>query len=108
MLSECAITQFCCCILKIMSSQDQLHCVNNQGRPSPLRPCCISPLFQIFPLFSKKCRTQRKIFTILPFPDKFLDFLPRKFPMTFFLVIDHKFRISSLFSLFQYYYPPLL
>src|SRR6218665_2092840 len=44
-------------------------------------------LFQI-PLFPKKIRTPWKIFTILPF-----------------LVIDHKFGISPLFSLFQYISP---
>src|SRR6218665_1370456 len=36
-----------------------------------------------FPLFSKKFQTLRKIFTMLPFPDKFLDFHPPKFLMTF-------------------------
>ena len=40
------------------------------------------PLFQIFPLFSENFQTLRKIFTILPFPDKFLDFHPPKFLMT--------------------------
>src|SRR6218665_1232034 len=63
------------------------------------------------PLFLKNFETMRKIFSILPFPDKFLDFHPPKFLMTFF----HKFRISPLFSLFQhisslfhenYYFPP--
>src|SRR6218665_1365673 len=63
------------------------------------------PLFQISPLFSENCRTLRKIFIILPFPEKFLDFHPPKFLMTFFLVIYHKFRISPLFSLFQYIFP---
>ena len=36
---------------------------------------------------------------MLPFPEKFLDDL--------FLVIDHKFRISPQFSLFQYISPTL-
>src|SRR6218665_3454466 len=40
------------------------------------------------------------------FKKKFLDFHPPKFLMTFFLVIDHKFRITPLFSLFQYISPP--
>ena len=70
-----------------------------------------------FPLFSKNFRTLTKIFKILPFPERFLDFHPPKFLMTFFLVIDHKFRISRpLFPLFQcisplfrenYYFPLL-
>ena len=79
-----------------------------QGRPSPPKTMMhFSLLFQIFPLFSKNFRAFRKMLTILPFPDKFLHFHPPKFLMTFFLVIHHKFRISSLFSLFQYMSPPV-
>ena len=55
-----------------------------QGRPSPLRPWCIFPLFQISPLFSKNYQSLCKIFKILSFPEKFLDFHPTKFLMTFF------------------------
>src|SRR6218665_1827590 len=72
------------------------------------------PCFR-FPLFSKKFQTLWKIFKILPFPDKFLDFHPPKFLMTFF---SHRPKMSNfpLFSLFQYisplfrksYYFPLL
>src|SRR6218665_1581168 len=58
------------------------------------------------PLFSKNFWTLRKIFTILPFSDKFLDFHPPKFLMTFFLVIDHKFRIPPYFPCFNTF-PPL-
>src|SRR6218665_231702 len=36
---------------------------------------------KISPLFSKKFRILRKIFKILPFPEKFLDFHPPKFLM---------------------------
>src|SRR6218665_2684396 len=36
-----------------------------------------------FPLFSENFQTLRKIFTILPFPEKFLHFHPPKFLMTF-------------------------
>ena len=50
-----------------------------------------------FPLFSKNFQTLRKIFTILPFPEKFH---LQKFLMTFFIVIDHKFRISPIFPCF--------
>jgi len=64
-----------------------------------------SPLFQILPLFSNKIQTLRKIFAVLPFPDKFFDFHPPKFLMTFFLVIDRKFRISPLFSNFHLIFP---
>src|SRR6218665_117891 len=63
------------------------------------------PLFQISPLFSKNFRTQRKIFKLLPFLEKFLDFHPPKFLMTFFLVIDHKFRISPYFCCFSTFPP---
>src|SRR6218665_315795 len=65
-------------------------------------------LFQISFLFSKNVQTLWKIFTILPFPETFLHhYHPLKFLMTFFLVIDHKFRIYSSFSLFQYIFPPV-
>jgi len=37
-----------------------------------------------FPLFSKNFQTLWKILKILPFPEKFLDFHPPKFLMTFF------------------------
>src|SRR6218665_1223527 len=76
----------------------KVRCTYESGASIPLRPCMMHfPLFQIFPLFSKKIRTLRKIFTILSFPEKCLDFHTPKFLMTFiffFLVIDHhKFRI---------------
>src|SRR6218665_2959367 len=51
-----------------------------------------------FPLFLKNFRTFEKIVTILPFPETFLDFHPPKFLMTFFLVIDHKFRLPPIFA----------
>src|SRR6218665_2232022 len=74
------------------------------------------PSVSDFPLFSKKFQTLRKIFTILPFPQKFLYFHHPKFFMTFF---SHRPQISNfpLFSLFQYisplfrenyYFPPTL
>ena len=68
----------------------------------PLRPWCIFPPVSDFLLFSKKFLTLKKIFTILPFPEKFLDFHPPKF---LFLVIDHKFRISPHFSCFSTFPP---
>ena len=42
------------------------------------------PCFRFSPLFSKNFQTLRKIFTILPSPEKFLDFHPPKFLMTFY------------------------
>jgi len=73
-----------------------------RGVHPPLRPWCISPLFKISPLFS----SDSKIFKILPFPGKFLDFYPPKFLMTFF---SHRPQISNspLFFLFQYICPPV-
>ena len=62
------------------------------------------PPFQIFPLFSKNFQTLWKIFQILPFPEKFLDFIRQNFWWPFFLVIDLKFRISPLF---RYISPPV-
>ena len=60
-----------------------------------------SPLFQISPppYFRKIFGLSGKVFTIWPFPKKFLDFHPEKFLMTFL------FQISPLFSLFQYISP---
>jgi len=57
------------------------------------------PLFQISPLFSKNFQTGKFSQKISRFPSaKISDDLS-------FLVIDHKFRISPLFSLFQYISP---
>jgi len=69
-----------------------------------------------FPLFSKNFQTPWKIFKILPFPEKMSRFLYAKISDDLFLLIYHKFRISPLYSLFQYifslfrenYYFPLL
>src|SRR6218665_2535917 len=48
--------------------------------------------FRFPPIFQKFSHS----FKILPFPEKFMDFHPPKFLMTF-LVIDHKFRIPLIF-----------
>jgi len=68
-----------------------------------------------FPLFSKKIRTLRTILTILPFPEKFLDF-PRNFWWPFF---NHRPQISNFTPIFavsvhfpllheNYSFPPTL
>src|SRR6218665_62661 len=62
------------------------------------------PLFQIFPLFSRNFLTLWKIFQILPFP-KNSRFSFTKISEDLFLVINHKFLISPLFSLFHYISP---
>ena len=65
-----------------------------QGRPSPLRPWCISPLFQISPIFEKN-------FDFLKFylvPTKFHIFIRQNFWRPFFL--SHRPQISN--------FPPVL
>src|SRR6218665_3951559 len=66
------------------------------------------------PLFSKNFRTLRKIFKLLPFTEKFIDFHPPKFLKIFF---SHRisnfpliFAVSVHFPLFRenYYSPPTL
>src|SRR6218665_420375 len=72
-----------------------------QGRPSPSEAMMHFPCFRFPPYFRKMFR-RSKILKMLPFPEKFLDFHPQKFLMTsfFFLVIDHKFRMSPCFPCF--------
>ena len=59
------------------------------------------PLFQISPSFRKKFQTLWTIFTILPFPNKFLDFQPPNFFFT------HRPQISNshppYFRIFPYF-----
>src|SRR6218665_3245006 len=52
-----------------------------------------------FPLFSENFWTLRKIFAILLFPDKFLDFHPPKFLMTF--SSTKNFEFPSYFPCFN-------
>ena len=87
----------------------------NQGRPSPLRQWCIFPLFQISPLFPKKIVKSTETFSNFTFSQKFFDFHPPKFLMSYFFVIDYKqilnfppiFAVSVHFLLFRenYYFP---
>src|SRR6218665_3975867 len=74
------------------------------GRSPKVQVLQSLPDHDAFPLFQENFQTLLKSFKILPFSEKFHDFHPPKFLMTFF-VIDHKFRISLLFSLFQYISP---
>src|SRR6218665_247603 len=60
----------------------------------------------IFPLFPKDFLTPWKISQILPFPEKLSRFHPPKFLMTFFLVINHKFRIPPVFAN-SIHFPPI-
>ena len=80
------------------------HHEADQGLPSPWGNDAFPPCFR-FPLFPKKFLTRWEMSTILPFPEKFSDFHPPKFLMTFSLVIDHKFRISPSFPCFCTFLP---
>src|SRR6218665_1551685 len=55
------------------------------------------PCFRFLPYFSKNFHTLWKIFTILPFPEKFLDFHPPKFLMTFFKSSTTNFEFPPIF-----------
>src|SRR6218665_658420 len=69
-----------------------------------------SPLFQIPSVPENFFDSVKNFpnFKFYPFPENFFDFHPPKFLMAFFshLVVNHKFRISLLFLLFQYISPP--
>ena len=71
----------------------------------PMRPWCIFPLFQIFPHISEKFSDFQEIFYNFTFSRKISWFSSAKISDDFFLVIDHKFPISPLFSLFRYISP---
>src|SRR6218665_2694897 len=74
--------------------------LSHPGESIPLRPRCISPLFQISPLiFPKIFRLEN--FQNFTFSRNFFPFSSAKISDDLFLVIDHKF------SLFQYIFPPL-
>src|SRR6218665_1172080 len=73
------------------------------GASTPPEVMMHFPLFHISPLFSKNFKTLWKISKMLPFPEKNFDFHPPKFLMTFFLIIDHKFQISTPLLL---HFPP--
>src|SRR6218665_2506262 len=65
------------------------------------------PLFQISSLFSKKFQTLWKVFKILPFPEKCLDFHPPKFLTTFsFKSSTTNFLFPPLFPCFSTFPPP--
>ena len=93
-----------------MTMYGQLECICSVSLSLSVRgvhpPWCIFPSVSDSPLFSKKFPTVENFQNFnLSFSRKILDFHPPKFLMTFFLVIDHKFCNSPLFSLFQYISP---
>ena len=63
---------------------------STQERPSPLRQWCISPCFRFPPIFTFSQKNSIFIRQNILWP---------------FLVFDYKFRISPLFSLFEYISP---
>src|SRR6218665_339920 len=69
------------------------------GASIPLRQLCISPLFQIYPLFPKNFPW--KISQMLPFTEKYFDLHPPKFLTTFFQSTTANFEFPPLFSLFS-------
>jgi len=86
-----------------------------QGRPSPLRPWCISPCFR-FPTIFEKLSDSVENFQNVTFSRKIFRFSSAKISDDFFLAIDHKFRISPYFPCFSKFppvsrklvFPPLL
>ena len=65
----------------------------SQGRPSPLRPWCIFPLFQIFPYFRKIFGLWGNFSKFYFYPTNFLIFIRRHFWWPFF---SHRPQISNL------------
>src|SRR6218665_1784630 len=63
------------------------------------------PCFRFLPYFSKNFHTLWKIFTILPFPQQFLDFHPPKFLMTFFKSSTTNFEFPPYFLCFSTFPP---
>ena len=92
----CAADPFCCWIFFADPLARGVHPPQTMMHFLPVSDSPISENF----------RTFWKILTILPFPEKFLDFRPPKFLMTFFLVIDHKFQIPPIFVV-SVHFPPV-
>jgi len=63
------------------------------------------PCFRFLPYFRNIFRLWEFFFTILPFPETFLDFHPPKYFWWPVLVIDHKFTISPYFPCFSTFPP---
>src|SRR6218665_2621504 len=80
-----------------------------QGRPSPEATMHFLPPVSDFPLFPKKISDSVKNFPNFTFSRKISRFSSAKISdILSVLVINHKFRISPLFLLFQYIsFPPI-
>jgi len=79
----------------------------SRGVHPPWDHDAFSSLFQISPYFQKIFKLRGKFSKFDLFPTNFSIFILQNF-WSIFLVIDHKFRISPLFSLFRYIHSPLL
>ena len=85
------------------NGRERYHSTTARGVHPPLRPWCIFPLsFRFPPYLLKILRLCGKFKKFDLFPKKFPIFIRQNFwrPFTF-LVVDHKFRISPQFWLFQ-------
>src|SRR6218665_2650949 len=107
LVRECPETpgNTCRCIGSIVNIYSLYNVTFNQRRPSPSEAMMHFPPVSDFPLFSKFFYTFLKISKILSFPQKISHIHRPKFLTTFLLVIDHTFRISPLFFLFQHISP---
>src|SRR6218665_2721884 len=75
-----------------------------QGRPSPEAMMHFPPCFR-FPSVSELFFDSVENFPNFENPKTFFDFQPPKFLMTFFIVINHKFRIPPIFAM-SIHFPP--
>jgi len=80
-------------------SMQMRHCSAGASIPSETM-MHFPPLFQISPYFRKNFELWRNLSKFYFFPKNFFIFIRRNFWWPFLLVIDHKFRIFPLFSLF--------
>src|SRR6218665_1837464 len=83
----------------------QRQIYEQQWRPSHPETMMHFPPVSDFPPISEKFSDFLKFFYNFTFSRKISSLSSAKISDHFFLVIDHKFRISPLFSLFQYISP---
>ena len=100
---------------RVLTSWPRILTYTHSGASIPLRQWCISPLFQIFPLFPKKLPDSKENFPDFSFSHKIFRIFRFSSAQIsddfFYLVIDQKFWIFPLFRenyCFPYFYkfPP--
>jgi len=79
-----------------------------QGRPSPLRPCCTSPLFQVSPYFRKIFRLYGKFSNFYLFPTNLSIFLRQNFSLPFFSNRPQISNFPPYLASFSTFPPPCL